>query len=106
MSEQPDSTLTTVRSAAGANALRLASILDLDDIGALLAYIENVTDKPPLVAGCEPRIGRRDLVLAHQEEIEVVGRQGVVERSLDRVARTGRTHQTGRDDDGEVGLVL
>ena len=32
----------------------------------------------------EARVGRRDFRLAHQEEVDVVGRQRVVERRLDR----------------------
>ncbi len=82
------------------------SILDLNDIGALLAQIENVTHERLLVTGSEPRVGGRDLVLAHEEEVDVVRRQRVVERRLDRIAGPGRPHQARRDDDGEIGLVL
>src|SRR5436189_2324028 len=56
------------------------SVLDLDDIGPSLAHIENVTDERLLVAEREPHVRRSDLGLAHQEEVDVVRRQRVVER--------------------------
>src|SRR6266849_5903748 len=104
MSEQPPS--RAPKAMIAASALWLRSVLDDDDIGALLSHIENMTDERPLVADCEPSLGGRDLRLAHQEEVGVIGRQRVVERRLDRVARAGRTHEAWRDNDGEVGLVL
>src|SRR5260370_14165823 len=67
-------------------------VLDLDDIGPLLTHIQHVTDEWPLVTGCKPHLGRRDLRLAHQEEIDIVRRQRVIERRLDHVARPRRPH--------------
>src|SRR5882724_3812761 len=110
MSEQPPSTapqdtIITASSLPPASAFDF-SVLDLNDIGPLLVQIEDVTHEGPLVTDREARLRWRDLVLAHQKEIDVVCRQGVVERRLDRIARTRRPHQARRDDDGKVGLVL
>ena len=44
--------------------------------------------------------------LAHQEQVDVVGRQRLVERRLDDVAGPRRAHQARRDDDGEVGFFF
>src|SRR4051794_25535402 len=82
------------------------SVLDLDDIGPLLAHIQHVTDELLLVTDCKPHLGRRDLVLAHEEEVDVVRGQGVVERRPDQIARPRRPHEARRHDDGEIGLVL
>src|SRR5262249_53914794 len=87
--------------------LRISSILDLHDIGdAFLAHIEDVTDEPALVPDGEPRIGGGNLGVNHPEEIDVICRQRVVERRLDRVAQASWPDQTRRDNDREIGLVL
>ena len=52
------------------------------------------------------RLRARDLGLAEQEEVGIVGRQRVVGRRLIDVARPRRTHQMRRHDNGEIGLVL
>src|SRR5436309_6702162 len=83
--------------------LRMSSILDLNDVGAFLAHIEDVTDERALMPDCKSCIRGRNLGLAHEEEIDVIGGQRVVERSLDRVTRAGRPDQARRDNDREIG---
>src|SRR5438067_11310839 len=50
-----------------------ASVLDLHDIGTLLAQIENVTDERALMPYRQACVGRRNLRLAHQKEVDVIG---------------------------------
>src|ERR1700730_12325888 len=49
------------------------SIFDLHDIGPLLAQIENVTDERALIPYRQACVGRGNLRLAHQKEVDVVG---------------------------------
>src|SRR6266545_6296443 len=100
MSEQPPATAPSASTAAS------ALVLDRDDMSASLGQIEDVAAERPLSAGDGTHGRARALALSGQEEVGVVPRQRVVERRLDRVARTRRTYQAGRDDDGEVGLIL
>src|SRR6266446_6529132 len=105
MSEQAPR--TTAATSVAATVRPMVLVLDHDDIDFTpFRQIEDVTDEPLLVAEREPEIGRRDLWLAHQEQIDVVGRQRIVERGLDRIAWSRRTHDPRRDDDGEIGLLL
>src|SRR5262245_28737814 len=93
-------------SVAATNWRRRLVLAD-DDIDASLFWqIEDVADERPLVAKREPRVCWRDLRLAHQEEVDVVRRQSLVERRLDHVAGSGRLDDARRHDDGEIGLVL
>src|SRR4051794_32100756 len=100
MSEQPPA------NAPNASTAARALILDRDDMSASLRQIENVAAEQRLSAGDGTHGGARNFGLPGQEEVGIVGRQGVVERRLERVARARRTHQSWRDDDDEVGLVL
>src|SRR5260370_8635388 len=82
--------------------LRISLILDLQDIGPFLAHIEDVTDEPALVPDGKPRIRGGNLGFAHQEEIDVVCGQRVIERTLDRVTRPPSPDQTRLDNDSEI----
>src|SRR5437879_2120188 len=99
MSEQPPSVAPRIASTTHVPVMSRISILDLNDIGPLLAHIQHVTDELLLVTGRHPYLGRRDLVLAHEEEVDVVCRQSVVERCLDQIAWPGRPHDARRHDD-------
>src|SRR6202142_329137 len=52
------------------------------------------------------RLRPRELRLAEQEEVHIVGRQRVVGRRLDDVAWPRWPHEARRHDNGEIGLVL
>src|SRR5262245_3764359 len=83
-------------------------------IGFPLRQIKHVPDKRFAVGNDDGRIQKRgltrllpgDLGLSHQEEVDVIRRQGVVGRRLDLITRPRRTHEMRRDNDGEVGFVL
>src|SRR5262245_39873368 len=48
----------------------------------------------------------RDFRLAEQKEVDVVGRQRIIERRSDDVAWPGRLHNVRRYDDDEIGFIL
>src|SRR5215470_16398650 len=107
MSAQPLSVVPTAITAA--KVLVLAD----DDIVASLWKIEHMSRKIEHVSGIRQlsthrgtQACARQLAFAFKEEIGVVARHRIVERRLDWIAGTSRPHQTRRDDDGEVGLVL
>src|SRR5262245_7581758 len=107
-SEQPPS--TAIR-APSANA---CSDLLNRRIGFPLRQIKHVPHERLAIGNCDSLSEGRELAcllprklgLSEQEEVDVVWRQGVVGRRLDFIARTRRTHEMRRDDDGEVGFVL
>src|SRR5262249_15165222 len=83
-------------------------------IGLPLRQIKHVADKRFAVRNYDGRIQERefacllpaDLALSHQEEVDVIRRQGVIGRRLDLIARPRRTHEMRRDNDGEIGFIL
>src|SRR4051794_12876029 len=104
MSEQPPSVAPATSVAATVQPSAL--VPDVDDIDGSLRQIEHVPSERPVGAQGSAQRGLRDLRLAHQKQVGVIRRQGVVERRLNYVARSSRPHDPWRDDDGKVGLVL
>src|SRR5439155_23240321 len=102
MSEQPTRPKLSASSAATERADALVFDGNID--ASLLRQVENVTEDP-LLADRGHRIARAHFQLAHQEQVDVVRRQPVVERRLYEVTGARRTHDARRDDDGEIGLV-
>ena len=62
-------------------------------------------EQPAAAQGRAER-GFGDFGLAHQEEVGVISRQGIVERRLDWIVGSRWAHDPRRDNDSEVGLVL
>src|SRR5499427_3970403 len=100
MSEQPP------RVAPAATTAAKVLVLAGDDIVVSLRQIEHMSGIRPLSPCLGPKIPARKFGFAGKEEVGIIARHGVVERSLDRIAGPRRAHQTRRNDDGEVGLVL
>src|SRR6202050_773 len=77
-------------------------------IGAsILGQIEDMADIRPVErAGGEPRQLRTDLGISHQEEVDVVARQAVVERRAYDIARPQRVNKMRRDYDNQIGLLF
>src|SRR6185437_1435750 len=107
-SEQPASAVSEAASAS------VRSVLMDGRIGYSPWKIEHMPGERTVAGGGElGRDGRecesllpRDLGLAEEEEVRIVGRQRIVGGRADNVARPHRAHQMRRDDDGEVGMVL
>src|SRR5262249_47596188 len=107
MSAQPP------RAAPRATTVARVLVLADDDIVASLRKIEHMSRKIEHMAGIwqlgahgGTQASARELGLAFKEEVGIVARHRIVERRLDRVAGPRWPHQPGRDDDGEIGLVL
>src|SRR5215831_9882362 len=107
MSAQPP------RAAPAATTAAMVLVLADDDIVASLRKIEHMSRKIEHVSGIRQlsthrgtQACARQLALTLKEEISIVPRHRIVERGLDRIAGPRRAHHSGRDDDGEVGLVL
>src|SRR5258708_37743190 len=98
MSEQPASSARRLETKIMSEAVRVRKVermglvLDRDHIGASFGKIENMTHELLLMADRHPGVGQRYFRLAHEEEVDVVRRQRVVERRLDRVSGTDRPH--------------
>src|ERR1700732_3767734 len=103
MSEQPASTPPAMAARTRTpTARRTDLILDRDHIGDSFWKIEDMTDIGLPLADSHADVSRRDLGLAHEKEIDVVCRQRVVERRLDRGPGRDRPHQMRRDDDRQI----
>src|SRR5882724_1099006 len=95
------------KAVAMAMALARLSLL-LKRMGGPVGKIENVTDRfcDTLGGGGFARRFRRHLAATEQEEIDVVGGSGIVERRANRIAWPRRGDKPRRHDDHEVGFLL
>src|SRR5438270_11245318 len=103
MSEQPPRMVPATSAAA---AVRLTLVLDGNDMLGSLRKVENVPGEQPAAAQGRAERGLGDFGLAHQEEVGVVSRQGIVERRLHWIIGPRWAHDPRRDDAGEAGRVL
>src|SRR5579871_719207 len=104
MSEQP---VRMVPSPTVAMTTGVASTSTERGMTFLLGQIKHMAHRPVakrcFAASIFPP---RDFRLAKKKEVDVVRRQGTVERSPDDIAGTGGLHDARCHDDDEVGFIL